>query len=78
MIVFLKLSEEAVCASSVCMNTWTYTDSIPIVTSVSLAFDSSVNEWVVTVDGTGFTGSTTTTFYSVNGVNQETLAVSST
>ena len=76
--MFLKLSEEASCESSVCSATWTYTDTIPTVTSVSAAYDSSENDWVVTVDGTDFTGSTSTTIYAVNGVNQETLSVSST
>ena len=66
--VFLKLSEDASCADSVCKDTWTYTSSIPIVESVSTDFDSSLKEYIMTVNGTDFTGSTSTTTFSVNGV----------
>ena len=75
-VVFLKLSEEAEC--SVCENTLTFTGNVPVIESVSVDFDTTELEWVVTVDGTDFTGDTSSTTYSVNGADQETMSVSST
>lgn len=66
-VVFLKLSEEAEC--SVCENTLTFTGNVPVIESVSVDFDTTELEWVVTVDGTDFTGDTSSTTYSVNGAD---------
>lgn len=66
--VFLKLSEDAVCADSVCKDAFTFTDSIPEVTASSHEFDKTLKAWVVTITGTGFGTDISTTTYSVNGV----------
>jgi len=65
----LKLSEEAECPDDVCENSLTFTGSVPIITSVSVDFDNTEKDYVVTVDGTDFTGDASTTVYSINGAD---------
>lgn len=54
LIVFLKVSEEAVCAQEVCE--FTFTSKVPTVTSISTRFDEGSNTQEVILGGTGFTG----------------------
>ena len=77
MIVFLKTSEEAVCDPvSKCEFTWT--NSLPIVTSTNLDWDAVDNEWQIRVEGTGFTGDQTTTHFIIEDVPQTTKSFSDT
>lgn len=55
MVVFLKTSEEATCDTANVCN-YLYSDSIPQVTNISTTFDSATLQWVVKVEGNGFTG----------------------
>lgn len=60
MLVFLKTSEEAKCATgTACEFTWI--SALPTVTGVSTNFDTSLNEYTISISGTGFTGTTSTT-----------------
>lgn len=54
MVVILRVSEEAKCDSPACA--WTYTDSLPTVTSMTPSFDAAADIYKITVAGTGFTG----------------------
>lgn len=56
-VVFLKASEEANCLASSGCN-YTYTSTIPVITSINPVWDSTNNYWTVEVAGTGFTGTT--------------------
>lgn len=59
MIVFLKTSEEAVCkAAQDCRYTFTHT--VPAVSSVEPEWDAASNTWTIKLSGTGFTGDITT------------------
>ena len=53
-MVFLKTSEQAVCtAYADCIYTW-IDSGIPTVTNYNVAFNSNVNDYVITFSGTGF------------------------
>lgn len=51
---------------------------LPNVTGVGAVFDTSLQEWTIVVNGTDFTGDTSTVTYTVDGIQQETVSVSST
>ena len=46
-----------------------FTDNVPVIDSVSVDFDTTELEWIVTVEGFNFTGNISTTSYSINGVD---------
>ena len=54
MVVILRTSEEAKCTSPACA--WTYSDTLPDVTSMTPSFDAAADIYKITVAGTGFTG----------------------
>lgn len=59
MSVFLKTSEEAVCDPSTnCKYTWTNT--LPSLSSYNISFDETSYTWELKAIGTGFTGDTST------------------
>jgi hypothetical protein len=72
----LKTSEEAICEGTTC--DFLFTSLIPTITNVEAVFDTTLMAWTVVVDGTDFTGDTSTTIYAVNGVQQTTISVSET
>jgi hypothetical protein len=77
MIVFLKVSEEAVCEPrSICQFTWT--SYIPTVASVELQYDAVGNQWQLKATGTDFTGDTSSVELYIADVAQTTSSVSST
>lgn len=53
-------------------------DTVPTVTGASTVFDSTNGVWTVVVDGTDFSGDTSTTSLSLDGIAQTTTSVSST
>lgn len=66
MLVFLKTSEEASCVPSTAC-AWIYTSVIPTVTNMSLGFDTTSNQYTVTVTGTSFSGNTSSTLLEIGG-----------
>ena len=66
MITFLKTSEEATCVPNDTCE-WTYTSSIPTVTSMIADYNTTGNFWYVKVSGYNFSGSLETTELNVNG-----------
>lgn len=77
MIVFLKVSEEALCVpNATCA--WTYISAVPTVTGISPVWDATNNYWTVEVTGTDFSGTAETTELNVNGRAQTTVSVTST
>lgn len=79
-IVFAGTSEENTWASGVDENfTFLDTDALPTISSFSQSFDTSTNEYVVTITGTGITDTDVSTVdIYFGGELQETTAVSST
>ena len=77
MVVFLKVSEEATCDTANVCN-YLYTDNVPQVTSISSSFDSASLQWLIKVEGTGFTGSTSDVSLEIEGVAQSTTAITTT
>jgi hypothetical protein len=53
-VVFLKTSEEAACENPKC--DFTFTETVPEVSSVEKEWDAQNNVWTIKVSGTGFTG----------------------
>jgi hypothetical protein len=53
-------------------------DTVPTVTGASTVFDTTNGVWTVVVDGTDFSGDTSTTSLALDGVDQTTTSVSST
>tara|TARA_B110000285_G_C15109051_1_gene609892 strand:- start:55 stop:501 length:447 start_codon:yes stop_codon:yes gene_type:complete len=51
---------------------------IPNITGVGAVFDSTLKDWTIVVNGTDFTGDTTSVSYTVDGIQQETISVTST
>ena len=57
-MVFLKTSEQAACTVSAdCTYTWIDT-GLPTVTSYDVAYNTNLNDYVLTIVGTGFPTST--------------------
>jgi hypothetical protein len=54
MVVLLRVSEEAKCASPACA--YTFTDTLPTVTTITPSYDATADIYKITVAGTGFTG----------------------
>lgn len=77
MVVFLKTSEEATCDTANVCN-YLYTDDLPQVTGISSEFDTISLQWVIKVEGTGFTGATDDVMLEIDGVAQTTSTISST
>jgi hypothetical protein len=79
-IVFAGTSEENTWASGVDENfTFLDTDALPTISSFGKSFDTSTNEYVVTITGTGITDTDVSTVdIYFGGELQETTAVSST
>jgi hypothetical protein len=67
-IVFLKTSEEATCASAVCGD-FGYTDVLPTLTGAATQFDAVSGSWEVVATGTSFGDPSSATFM-VGGVQQ--------
>jgi hypothetical protein len=65
MVVFLKTSEEAACEGTLCE--YTFTSTIPTITSVEKEWDSQNNVWTIKVSGSDFTGTADTTELMING-----------
>jgi hypothetical protein len=78
MVVFLKTSEEATCKETTNNCAYTWTSTLPTVTGFNISFDETNYVWAFTVNGTGFTGDTTTVELYIGGRKQTTSAVSST
>jgi len=76
-ITFLKTSEEATCLNSFTCD-WRYTNDIPSVTSVSPAFDSTLQEWTLRVSGSNLPNVTDGTSLIVNGLSQPIVTTSDT
>lgn len=77
MLVFLKVSEEALCVPNATCD-WTYIAKVPTVTGISPVWDARNNYWTVEVTGTDFTGTAETTELNVNGRAQTTISLTST
>jgi hypothetical protein len=61
LIVFLKTYEEAVCGvASGCRYEW-LTAGLSTVTAFTTAFDDTLKDYVMTITGTSFVGTTTDT-----------------
>ena len=77
MIAFLKTYEEANCTDSAnCL--FTFTDSLPEVTSMDAVFEPTMMSWTIKLTGTSFTGDSSNTELWINGIAQTTTTVSST
>jgi hypothetical protein len=76
MIVFLKTSEEAKCVSPACK--YTYTSSLPKVTSATAKWDETSKKWQLEVVGTSFVGTTANIEYYVDDVKQKVLSATAT
>lgn len=77
LVVFLKTSEEAKCTlADNCK--FTYTSTIPQVTSMTPEWDTASNTWSIKLLGTGFTGALDSVELSVLGKVQTPEVVSST
>jgi hypothetical protein len=72
--VFLKTSEEAKCEAAVCGG-FAYTSTLPTVTAIASAFDTTTKTWEVTLQGSGFTGDTTNVEFWVGNKKQTTKSV---
>ena len=77
-IVFLKTSEEAPCIPTTVCKTFTYSSSVPIVTSQTRSFDSTDNRWELIVAGTQFPTTTSEATLTVGGVQQPTKSITAT
>ena len=75
-VVFLKTSEEATCEGTTCE--FSYTDTLPTISSVTPTYDTTNNKWTLVVSGTGFTGDASSTTLIVGGITQTTSDFSST
>ena len=69
LMVFLKLSEEAVCetADGVCDFTWLQGNNIPSLISYTVDWSSTINEYQVTLIGTGFPTDSSQIIFLVDG-----------
>jgi len=52
-VVFLKTSEEAPCASAICKN-FEYTTAIPTVSAMNTTFDAAAGSWDITLTGSDY------------------------
>jgi len=78
LLVFLKVSEEAQCnPRSKCEWTWT-SNSIANVTAAEVVFDSTDYEWQLKLNGSDFTGDTSSVELFISNVKQTTKTVSAT
>jgi len=66
-VVFLKTSEESTCEGDKCK--MTFTNVLPSLTSAAVEFDSTLNQWVYAVVGTGFTGDASTSELKIGGID---------
>jgi hypothetical protein len=64
-VVFLKTSEEAKCAGTICKD-YTFTSAVPKVTTLTSAFDATKGSWELTVTGSDFSG---TPDFQIGGVS---------
>jgi len=71
LIVLLKLSEEAKCMTPDlnCNYTWIGDSELPQLQSYSVSWDTSINDFVVTLVGTGFPATTNDVTFIIDGVN---------
>ena len=74
-IVLLKTYEEAVCQVNPCTYTWVNTATL---TTYSTAFDTTLNDYVLTLTGTGFGASVTNTKVLIDDFEQTVLEASDT
>jgi hypothetical protein len=74
-IVLLKTYEEAVCGLGQCTYTWT---DDALVQSYTVDFDTTENQYVLTVTGTGFNATTDTTEVLIDNIKQEIISASDT
>jgi len=76
-IVFLKVSEEALC--QYCKdNMFTYTMIIPTIESVEAVFDTDLLQWTVVASGIDFEGDANSVDLLLTGTTQSTTEVTST
>jgi hypothetical protein len=68
-VVFLKVSEESPCEKPNCE--FTYTSTIPNLSTMQANFDSANNVYNLMVTGTGFTGDTSSTELYIGGKLQQ-------
>jgi hypothetical protein len=80
LVVLLKVSEEAKCETSLghCNYTWLDDSALPSLTSYSLEYDSSLDDYVVVLTGTGFPTSTSSVIFKIDGFTQTILSASAT
>jgi hypothetical protein len=74
-IVLLKTYEEAVCQVNPCTFTWVNTAAL---TTYSTAFDTTLNDYVLTLTGTSFGASLTNTKVIIDGFEQTVVDASDT
>jgi len=74
-IVLLKTYEEAVCQVNPCTFTWVNTAAL---TTYSAAFDTTLNDYVLTLTGTSFGASLTNTKVIIDGFEQTVVDASDT
>ena len=68
-VVFLKASEEATCAASVC-GSFTFTAALPTITAATTNFDVPTNTWELVVSGSSLPSATSNSILTVDGVAQ--------
>lgn len=75
LIVFLKVSEEAVMAMDNRRFNWTKVD-LPVVTSYTTEFDEANAYWVLNIVGTGFAGTQISDIlFKIDGFEQTVLSI---
>jgi hypothetical protein len=68
LMVFLKLSEEAVCQTSTdCQFTWLSSNGIANLISSTVAWDTTANDYQLTLIGTGFPNSVADIIFKIDG-----------
>ena len=76
-IVFLKTYEEAQCTANPCTFDWVATN-LPALTDYSVDFDTTLNDYVLTLTGTGFAASLTNTEVDIDTMSCPLISASDT
>ncbi len=79
-MVFLKVSEEAVCeaASGVCEFTWLSSNGIANLISSTVDWSTTANEYQLTLIGTGFPIQSSSIIFKIDGLSQTIVSTSTT
>ena len=80
LMVFLKLSEEAVCetSSGLCDFTWLSSNGIANLISSTVDWSTSANEYQLTLIGTGFPNTVVDIIFKIDGQSQSIVSPTST